>query len=32
MCEIFLGKLQSVQDCALDYGNVGQLPRSQGST
>jgi hypothetical protein len=30
MCEIFQGKLQSVQDCALDYGNIGQCAPKPG--
>jgi hypothetical protein len=30
MCEIFLGKLQRVQDCALDYGKIGQCAPKPG--
>jgi len=30
MCEIFQGKLQSVQDCALDYGKIGQCAPKPG--
>jgi len=30
MCEIFLGKFQRVQHCALKYGYVGQCAPKPG--